>query len=465
LGLAIPLVIIFLFYNPVAMYQEIIGIRLALRDVYLERGFDPFDNLDDVRRMLFIELGYLVILSLVGIFVAWRQRKLEVLLWGCWLFLATVLLLWQTPLRPRYVVMFTPPLVVLSSIALSEGICWISAKPNHQTIQRILQILLVMGLTVYAVSGPMKEIGSLPRLDSTNYIFTDRTPRPDVADYLKTILAPGDCIITDDQRYTIALDRYPPPFLSEISRARTRSGWMLTSQDIISAVEDYDCPVVIYSHTGLPTYLPDLEPQLRALYFLEIAYTNRIRIFTANKHINRQPQVALNVKFGDTIQLKGLDLASDRWQPGQAVHLATYWSALKPPDQAYKIFLHLKNRQGQIVANFDHFPFPVPDYRYRFFLRDGGPYKIIPTLNPDDFSAEILETYPAKGMVPTAVWPVGLTIREVTLLHLPADLPEGDYQLFIGMYQPDTELRLPFGDDRDQNGEFLLASVEVINQQ
>jgi hypothetical protein len=236
---------------------------------------------------------------------------------------------------------------------------------------------------------------------------------------------------------------------------------MLSSRDIINAIEENDCPVVIYSHTGLPTYLPDLETQLRNLYFLQIAYTDRIRIFTAKKNVSQQPDFPLETQFGRSILLKGFDLPPASWHPAQRLYLATYWTALTPPEKAYKIFLHLRNEQNETVAKFDHFPFPVPDHRYQLGLTGGGPYQINPNIGNVDYSGRDFALYPARGMVPTTVWPVGLVIREVTMIELPADLPSGAYHLYIGLYEPDTLNRLPLPTDLEETDEILLATVEI----
>jgi hypothetical protein len=206
-----------------------------------------------------------------------------------------------------------------------------------------------------------------------------------------------------------------------------------------------------------------LQPRLQELYFLEINFNEHLIIYAAKKENIRQPDVPYDAKIGDDIEVRGIDLASAPWHPGQQVQLATYWTALTPPPQAYKIFLQLKNDQAETVANFDHFPFPAPSPKYRLILTTDDLYQIRPNVdNMDNISEHDLAVYPAKGMVPTNGWPVGNTIREVTTMNLPTDLSAGTYDLYIGLYDPDTLERLPVRSEIGKTDEFLLATVRII---
>ena len=202
---------------------------------------------------------------------------------------------------------------------------------------------------------------------------------------------------------------------------------------------------------------------LRDFYFLEIYYDEQLTIFAIKKNVIRQPDIPVELKFEDNLELRGIDLTSPPWYPGQKVRLATYWTATTRPSRGYKIFLQLRNGQGEMVANYDHFPFPVPGYRYRFMPTIGGQYRITPNIDSlDKLSPDVIASYPNKGMVPTNAWPVGNTIREVTIMELPADLVPGTYHLYIGLYDSDTLDRLSVQTELGETEEFLLATVEII---
>jgi LysM repeat protein len=49
---------------------------------------------------------------------------------------------------------------------------------------------------------------------------------------------------------------------------------------------------------------------------------------------------------------------------------------------------------------------------------------------------------PANGMRPTTRWQIGEPVTDAHALLLPPNLPEGDYWLVAGLYDPNTLLRL-----------------------
>jgi len=64
--------------------------------------------------------------------------------------------------------------------------------------------------------------------------------------------------------------------------------------------------------------------------------------------------------------------------------------------------------------------------------------------------------------LPTNAWPPGQTIREVISMQLPADFSPGSYNLFIGMYDPDTDVRLPAKTESGEGDEILAAQIDVV---
>ena len=82
----------------------------------------------------------------------------------------------------------------------------------------------------------------------------------------------------------------------------------------------------------------------------------------------------------------------------------------------YKVFVHLRDRTGRSVAQADHIP------------------------------SEALVA------LPTSTWREGETVPNVSYLRVPADTPPGEYQLLVGLYNPDTLERLPVeGDSSGEN--------------
>jgi 4-amino-4-deoxy-L-arabinose transferase-like glycosyltransferase len=467
IGVIIPPVLFLLIYDPVAMYQQVIAFRFALREVSLAQGVTPFENVGLIKEMI-AEHSYLVIGAALGALLGWRERRLDVYLWLLWLFLAVLLLFWQIPLRDRYVIMLLPGLAALTGIfigwLITQLIYW--DRRRETWLGKTVALALIILVVVWILITPIKSASLPPLADSSGYIFGYLTEElKDGIEYARANTTADDCLVADDQRFAMAAGRLVPPTLSETTNARLVTAWFLDTDAVVAAAINHDCPMTVIKNKTKSFWrlLPELPSKLRDLYFLEIHYDQELTIFAEKKDVTRQPDTSFQLGFEDNLELRGIDLTSTPWYRGQKVQLATYWTAHAVPSRGYKIFLQLRTDQGETVANYDHFPFPVPTYRYRFMPTIGGQYRITPNIdNLESLNPDVITSYPNKGMVPTNAWPAGNTIREVTTMELPADLSPGAYHLYIGLYDPDTLIRLPIQGDQGQSDEFLLATVEVV---
>ena len=132
------------------------------------------------------------------------------------------------------------------------------------------------------------------------------------------------------------------------------------------------------------------------------------------------PSRPLTANFGGQIRLVGYDWpAGDSIKPGETVPLTLYWETLASPGQNLNLFIHLVDPASQSqVAGFDA---------------------------PPDF--------------PTLFWQPGYTLIDARRLALPADLPPGDYELWVGWYELETLTRLPLADG---TGDALrLAAISI----
>jgi hypothetical protein len=117
--------------------------------------------------------------------------------------------------------------------------------------------------------------------------------------------------------------------------------------------------------------------------------------------------------------------------------------------------LQLRNSQNEAVASYDHFPFSAPKNT------SGHYYQILPSIDPNQFTAEDIAIYPREGMLPTKAWEPGHVIREVYTVHLPANLPPDKYNLYIGLYDPETLHRLPVQTEYGTDDGILAAQIVV----
>jgi len=117
------------------------------------------------------------------------------------------------------------------------------------------------------------------------------------------------------------------------------------------------------------------------------------------------PSHPLQASFGQPplARLLGYDLAGDP-TPGGQLSLTLTWRVASATPISYKVFVHLIGPDGR------------------------------PTAQGDDF--------PLGGRRPTTSWQPGETLQDSYAIHLPDDMPAGDYPLRIGFYDPVTGARL-----------------------
>jgi hypothetical protein len=129
--------------------------------------------------------------------------------------------------------------------------------------------------------------------------------------------------------------------------------------------------------------------------------------------------------LGENVTLASYALRGESFEAGGVLYLTLLWQARGEIDGPYKVFVHLVNGAGQLVAQ-----------------RDGEP---------------------AGGLRPTNTWSPGDTITDRVGLYLPPGTPPGDYELLVGMYEPSTLERLPVLDAKGQEvGDSIsLGTVHV----
>jgi len=154
-----------------------------------------------------------------------------------------------------------------------------------------------------------------------------------------------------------------------------------------------------------------------------------------------KPAHLLTARLGDAVELVGYDLQNpkpvvseanlskiqNQYRSGETLRLVLYWHAATQPEEDAKVFVHLYDASGEIVAQQDHRPY--------------------------------------YGTRPPYTWSAGETLEDSYTLTLPADLPPGRYTLGVGMYDPVSGIRLPVKVDeahRLPDDRILLATISVI---
>lgn len=115
----------------------------------------------------------------------------------------------------------------------------------------------------------------------------------------------------------------------------------------------------------------------------------------------------MHLLLGEEVLLLGYDWEPS--EPGGQAGLTVYWKAVKPIPTNYQVFVHLRDESGAVVAQSDK-------------------------LNPGDY--------------PTHRWPQDRYIRDEHWLHIPEDLPPGEYRLAVGLWLMAEGVRLPVYDSQ-----------------
>lgn len=134
-----------------------------------------------------------------------------------------------------------------------------------------------------------------------------------------------------------------------------------------------------------------------------------------------EPAVASDACFGERICLRGYSLTAGPFAPGEVVPVTLFWQVDSPLPERYKVFLHLIDNAGNLVAQHD---------------------------------AE-----PCGNLMPTTVWAAGEQVIDRHGVWLPAGLPPGDYTLVGGLYSLSGE-RLPLQESEQDHIGLGLITVE-----
>ncbi len=152
----------------------------------------------------------------------------------------------------------------------------------------------------------------------------------------------------------------------------------------------------------------------------------RLVVYGSSLGIEETALEPLRAKFGEGLYLLGYRLYDPEVEPGGMIRLTLRWQAKERIGQDYKVFVHLLDRGGRIVAQRD--------------------------------------SEPVGGSRLTSGWGIGEEILDNYGIMLPKELLSGEYQLVVGMYDSTSGERLPiYGRDggRLPGDRVLLGAAEV----
>ena len=137
------------------------------------------------------------------------------------------------------------------------------------------------------------------------------------------------------------------------------------------------------------------------------------------------PARRVEYRFGNAIELAGVELPTEAVGAGKTLPVTLYWRADAPVDTGYTVFVHLLDDSGTLCAQRD--------------------------------------TIPADGTRPTTGWLPGEVICDTIVLPIPADATAGTYRVAVGMYRALDGRRLPVtgADGNPVAGERVVLDTPV----
>ncbi|WP_224366775.1 hypothetical protein [Hyalangium versicolor] len=145
------------------------------------------------------------------------------------------------------------------------------------------------------------------------------------------------------------------------------------------------------------------------------------------------PQLAIKsgANLGGKVEIVGATIQPGRVVPGEQTRVTVFFKVLEPLDADYIVFAHAEDSEGRSERmNLDH--------------------------------------KPAGGLYPTTQWKPGETVKDEFSFYLPSGSPVRGVNLWIGLWEPNTDTRLPLKNPQavrnDGNNRILLAQVPVAQR-
>jgi len=138
------------------------------------------------------------------------------------------------------------------------------------------------------------------------------------------------------------------------------------------------------------------------------------------------PQVSTHVDLAGGISLLGYDLALSTDRPagtGDRVGLYLYWQTTEPLTESLKVFVHLFDPQGNLIAQHDGLP--------------------------------AMWTYDTRD------WQPGEVIVDFHWMKVPANVEAGDYAIVVGLYNEGTGKRWPVSGVSGQAGGDRITLTQI----
>jgi hypothetical protein len=262
-----------------------------------------------------------------------------------------------------------------------------------------------------------------------NYYFDPKYARDDYRGLAQTIMKnqrAGDAILLDAANQWEVFTYYYPdgPNIFPLPKQRPLDQTAVESElnDITSK---YRRLFVLYWGDGEADPQRVIETWLEAhTYKAAEQWVGSIRFATyaVPAQLSNEPARYSRLRFGEHITLDGYTLLATKLRPGDILQIDLWWRTDARLNDRYKVFVHVLDVKGTIVAQTDR--------------------------------------EPGVGLNPTTNWRPNEPIVDRYGVLIPVDVPDGSYMVEVGLYDlNNTRLKI------EGNGDALVvAKVDIMSE-
>ncbi|NLG26525.1 MAG: hypothetical protein GX557_01350 [Chloroflexi bacterium] len=326
-------------------------------------------------------------------------------------------------LNPKFLLLATPALYVL----LGRGVarlggwvrrCW-GTRPRFAWAR-----YSAIALATAAIAAPA--------LLSLRALYTDpATYRDDyraILAYVRATAGPSDALLVNAPGQMDTVDYYGAGHLAVCPLPQQRPLDRHATEDALQALSAAH-PRIYGIFWGTDESDPErvIEGWLDQHCFKTMdSWFGNVRLVVYAVPLQPTDEIAVprSEQFGEQVRLLGYTLLTPAPSSGDILQLALYWEALQASERRLKVFVHLVDARGNIVAQRD--------------------------------------SEPAGGSRPTSDWATGERIIDRYGLWIQPGTPPGVHTLRIGWYDPATGQRLMLSQAGRELGDALdMATITV----
>jgi len=130
--------------------------------------------------------------------------------------------------------------------------------------------------------------------------------------------------------------------------------------------------------------------------------------------------------YEGVISLKAGGIVGGSPQPGEPLLIGLEWQTSEPIQDSFVVFTHIVDAGGNLIAQRD--------------------------------------AVPGRGLLPMPSWAVGAAVRDQFAIMLPDEIQPGEYQVWIGMYHPESGLRLGVSEAPEHGPDYIILARFTIEQ-